>query len=136
MSYENQLIKQTIDNTSNIVELNENEIIELGSLLAGIIFIKRNQGWKKKYFVVSSQSFEYWTSNKYTKNGRVRVKEKFFEFDYNIEISCLRKVIFKDKIAWSFHVYRKNKRLISCLSFNEKICDVHEKIKNAIYYLN
>lgn len=136
MQYENKLIEQSIDCRSNIIELSENDIVKIDSFIAGIIFIKRNQGWKKKFFVISDQVFEYWSSNKETKKGRKRVKEKFFEFDHNIELSCLKKKVFKNKLAWSFNVYKNNKRMISCLSFNQKMEDIHEKMKNSIYYLN
>jgi len=136
MSYNNELINYNIEYNSNIIEISEDEIIEIGNMLAGFIYVKKNWHWKKKYFVICNTSFEYWKSYKETKNERKRVKEKYFDFDCNLDLSCLRKIIYKNKVAWIFKVYKNDKLLRSFLSYNQKINDVYEKMKNGIYLLN
>lgn len=136
MSYNNELINYNIEYNSNIIEICDDEIIEIDNMLAGFIYVKKNWRWKRKYFVICNTSFEYWKSNKDTRNGRKRVKEKYFDFDRNLDISCLRKIIYKNKIAWIFKVYKNDKLLRSFLSFNQKINDVYKKMKNGIYLLN
>ena len=123
------------ENSSNIVEINDNDIIEIDTLLAGLIYVKKKYTWKKKYFVVGDKSFDYWKSNKYIKNRRVRIKQKSFELNYKLELSCLKKIIHNDKIAWSFNVYKNDNFYLSLMSYNEKINDVYQKMKNTIYFL-
>ena len=48
--YNDELINYNIDNNSNIIDINEDEIIEIGDMLAGLIYVKKNWIWKKKYF--------------------------------------------------------------------------------------
>ena len=136
MSYNDELINYNIEYNSNIIEICDDEIIEIDNMLAGFIYVKKNWIWKRKYFVICNSSFEYWKCNKDTKNGRKRVKEKYFDFDNNLDLSCIRKIIYKNKIAWIFKVYKNDKLLRSFLSFNQKINDVYEKMKNGIYLLN
>ena len=123
------------ENSSNIVEINDNDIIEIDTLLAGLIYVKKKYTWKKKYFVVGDKSFDYWKSNKYIKNRRVRIKHKSFELNYKLELSCLKKIIHNDNVAWSFNVYKNDNFYLSLMSYNEKINDVYQKMKNAIYFL-
>ena len=105
-------------------------------MLAGLIYVKKKNHWKRKYFVIYNDSFEYWKSNKNTKYGRKRIKEKYIKFGYNFDLSCLRKIIYKNKIAWTFKVYKNDKISCSFFSYNKKINDVFNKMKNGIYLLN
>tara|TARA_X000000368_G_scaffold412641_1_gene399371 strand:- start:258 stop:689 length:432 start_codon:yes stop_codon:yes gene_type:complete len=129
---EDKLVKE---NSSNIIEIDDDEIIEIDNLLAGLIYVKKKYIWKKKYFVVGDKYFDYWKSNKYIKNRRVRVKEKSFELNFKMELSCLKKITHNDKAAWSFNVYKNDNFYVSFMSYNEKINDVYQKMKNIIYFL-
>ena len=136
MSYDNELINYNIEYNSNIIEISEDDIIEIDDMLAGFIYVKKNWYWKKKYFVICNNSFEYWKSNKNTKQGTKRVKEKYFEFDNHLDLSCLKRVIYNNKLAWIFKVYKNDKLMRSFLSYNQKVNDVYNKMKNGIYLLN
>jgi|TARA_Y100000389_G_C17419336_1_gene495725 hypothetical protein len=136
MRYDNELINYNIEYNSNIIEISEDDIIEIDDMLAGFIYVKKNWSWKKKYFVICNNSFEYWKSNKNTKQGRKRVKEKYFEFDNHLDLSCLKRVIYNNKIAWVFKIYKNDKLMRSFLSYNQKVNDVYNKMKNGIYLLN
>ena len=119
------------DKRGDIIGLNEDDIVNFDSMIVGYIYIKKygKKIWKKKYFVLNNNIFEYWKSNKYTKNGRVRVKEKSFEINFKLELSCLKKIIHNNKIAWSFNIYKNNNFYLSFMSYNQK------KMKNTIYFL-
>jgi hypothetical protein len=136
MNYNNELIDYNIHCNSNIIEINENDIIDIDNMLAGFIYIKKKWEWKKKYFVLCDNTFQFWKSNKETKKGRQRVKERYFDLCFNLELSCLKRMIYKNKIAWSFKIYKNDKLMLSFLSYNQKIQDVYSKMKNGIYLLN
>ena len=133
MSYDNELINYNIEYNSNIIEISEDDIIEIDDMLAGFIYVKKKWSWKKKYFVICNNSFEYWKSNKNTKQGTKRVKEKYFEFDNHLDLSCLKRVIYNNKLAWIFKIYKNDKLMCSFLSYNQKVNDVYNKMKNGIY---
>ena len=101
-----ELIDYSLDNNSNVIEINEDDIIELNSLLAGLIYVRKKTNWKKKYFVLGDKFFDYWKSNKVTKRGRIRVKEKNIKLTYKCELSCIKSIVYNDKVAWSFTIYK------------------------------
>jgi len=118
-----------------IIGLNEDDIINFDNILVGFIYIKKygKKIWKKKYFVLSNNIFEYWKSNKKTNDGVVRIKEVIFSLNSAFELSCLKKIIYKNKIAWSFNIYKNDKLMCSFLSHNQRINDIHEIMKKKIY---
>lgn len=131
-----ELIDYSLDNNSNVIEINEDDIIELNSLLAGLIYVRKKTNWKKKYFVLGDKFFDYWKSNKVTKRGRIRVKEKNIKLTYKCELSCIKSIVYNDKLAWSFTIYKNENFLISLLSYNQKINDVYDKMRKKIYFLS
>jgi hypothetical protein len=131
-----ELIDYSLDNNSNVIELYEDDIIELNSLLAGLIYVRKKTNWKKKYFVLGDKFFDYWKSNKVTKRGRIRVKEKNIKLTYKCELSCIKSIVYNDKVAWSFTIYKNENFLISLLSYNQKINDVYDKMRKKIYFLS
>ena len=131
-----ELIDYSLDNNSNVIEINEDDIIELNSLLAGLIYVRKKTNWKKKYFVLGDKFFDYWKSNKVTKRGRIRVKEKNIKLTYKCELSCIKSIVYNDKVAWSFTIYKNENFLISLLSYNQKINDVYDKMRKKIYFLS
>tara|TARA_B100001142_G_C14175089_1_gene593855 strand:+ start:76 stop:489 length:414 start_codon:yes stop_codon:yes gene_type:complete len=134
MNQTNQLVDYSLDNNSNIIELNENDIIKLDELFAGLIYVKKRNIWKKKYFVLGDNFFDYWKSNKVTNKGRKRIKEKNIKLTYKCELSCIKSIVYNDKIAWSFNIYKNDNFLISLLSYNQKINDMYEKMRKRIYF--
>ena len=135
MNNTDELINYSPDYNSNVIELNEDDIIELDSMMAGVIYVKKKYKWKKKYFVLGDSFFDYWKSNKITKNGeRKRVKEKNIELTYKFELSCLKSIIHNGKVAWCFTIYKNENFLISLLSYNQKIYDMYEKMRRKIYF--
>ena len=132
----NQLVDYSLENNSNIIELNEDDIIEINSLLAGLIYVRKTINWKKKYFVLGDNFFDYWKSNKITKKGRKRIKEKNIKLTYKCELSCIKSIVYNDKVAWSFTIYKNENFLISLLSYNQKINDVYDKMRKKIYFLS
>ena len=135
MNHSDELVDYSLDNNSNIIELNDNDIIKIDELFAGLIYVKKKYKWKKKYFVLGNNFFDYWKSNKVTKKGRKRIKENNIELNYKCELSCLKCIIHEDKRAWSFTIYKNDNFLISLLSYNKKINDVYEKMRKRIYFL-
>ena len=131
----NNILIHDKDTVSNVIELVEDDIIYIDEMIAGLIYIRSCGIWKKKFFVLTDNTFEYWKSNKQTKNGRVRVKERFFEFDHKFELSCLNKTIHNDKLCWTFKLYRKDKLFLHVLSYNDNIKAIYNKIKNRLYFL-
>lgn len=132
----NNILINDKDTVSNVIELVNDEIIYVDNMIAGMIYVRSCGIWKKKFFVLSDDTFEYWKSNKQTKNGRVRVKERYFHFDHKFELSCLRKSIRNNKLCWSFKLYRKDKLFLHVLSYNENMEKIYTKIKNRLYLLD
>ena len=75
-----------------IIGLNEDDIINFDNIIVGFIYIKKygKKIWKKKYFVLGNNIFEYWKSNKKTNNGVVRIKEVIFSLNSAFDLSCLK----------------------------------------------
>ena len=71
-----------------------------------------------------------------TKRGRIRVKEKNIKLTYKCELSCIKSIVYNDKVAWSFTIYKNENFLISLLSYNQKINDVYDKMRKKIYFLS
>jgi len=119
----------------DVVGLNEDDIINFDNMLVGYIYIKKygKNIWKKKYFVLNNNIFEYWKSNKKSTHGVIRIKEVMFSLNSNFELSCLKKIIYKNRIAWSFNIYKNNKLMCSFLSYNQRIGDIHKIMKKKIY---
>ena len=135
MNQKDKLVDYSLDNNSNIIDINDDEIIEINDLIAGLIYVKKKYKWKKKYFVLGNDFFDYWKSNKVTKKGRKRIKEKNIKLNYKYELSCLKCIIHKNRKALSFTLYKNDNFLISLLSYNKKIYDVYEKMRKKIYFL-
>jgi len=123
------------DKRGDIIGLNEDDIVNFDSMIVGYIYIKKygKKIWKKKYFVLNNNIFEYWKSNKKTNDGIVRIKEVMLYLNSTFELSCLKKMIYKNKIAWSFNIYKNNKLMCSFLSYNQRIGDIHKIMKKKIY---
>ena len=67
------------------------------------------------------------------KNKRIRVKECYFHLEDTFELSCIKKIIYKNKVAWTFKLYKKDHLFLSFLSFNNNIHDIYNNFKD---YLN
>tara|TARA_B100001093_G_C26800365_1_gene1003091 strand:+ start:600 stop:1022 length:423 start_codon:yes stop_codon:yes gene_type:complete len=132
----NNILINDKDTVSNVIELVNDEIIYIDNMIAGMIYVRSCGIWKKKFFVLSDNTFEYWKSNKQTKNGRVRVKERYFDFDHKFELSCLNKTIHHNKLCWTFKLYRKDKLFLYVLSYNENMEKIYNKIKNRLYFID
>lgn len=130
MSYDSLI---SLEQSSNIIELNENDIKYIDDLIVGFIYIKRKRKWKKKFFVQKKSYMEYWKSYKMKKNKRIRVKECYFHLEDTFELSCIKKIIYKNKVAWTFKLYKKDHLFLSFLSFNNNIHDIYNNFKD---YLN
>jgi len=122
-----------VQNNSNIINLKEDEIINFDNFVVGFIYIKKKKNiWKKKYFILNENLFEYWKSNKDTIYGRKRIKEKKFIIDYQMDLSCMKeKISDEGKQSWSFKLYKNDKLFLSFQSYKQ-LKDVYEKMKKYI----
>lgn len=94
-----------------VIELKENEIIEYGNGLAGVIYIKgknfftRKVKWHKRYFLLQRYKLLLW-KNKLNKDGTIKSKYKILEY------SCKEGMIKNIKL---------NNKMSEFTYFNERI---------------